>query len=331
MPFGLCELAYFLHEAERPAKILKPESVLDLAGLIAHLPLRNLFVKALGLFRRQWRDAALAGRACFFNQGVDHLGSPSSQGLPSPRATKQTILRSARRHSLVGKFLDRVLALGEIRHPHPAQHVRRLGELDVVVADDLKPVAPWIKKVEEAPGQWLDTGLGKGLAHRLFVIDHQPEMPPVICRLRPAFLQREELIAKIDKSGVFAIPPQLELEQAAVEGQCLFDVADLECDVVETDGARLLRIGHRGSPFRSHVVAGLGLCNRRLASLTPGPPACVTSGRQRSRRSAASPAGSVYAKDDQDDRSCHEHPARMTPTCSPKVADSTKQVEAANE
>ena len=52
MPFGLGEFADFLHEAERLAEVLKPERVLDLAGLVAYLPLWNLRMKALGLFRR---------------------------------------------------------------------------------------------------------------------------------------------------------------------------------------------------------------------------------------------------------------------------------------
>jgi hypothetical protein len=83
--------------------------------------------------------------------------------------------------------------------------MRRFGELDVVVADDLDPVAPGIEKIEKAPGQRLDAGLGQGLAHRLLVIDHQPEMAPVIRWLSAALLQREELIAKIDEGRVLAL------------------------------------------------------------------------------------------------------------------------------
>src|SRR5262245_27027652 len=135
-----------------------------------------------------------------------------------------------------------------MREAHAAQHVRRLRELDVVIPDDLDAVAPGIAEIKEAPGQHLDPGLRQRLAHRLFVIDDQAEMPAVIGGLPTAFLQGEELIAKIDESRVLALAPQLEFEQAAVERQCLFDVADLERDVIETNRARLLCFSHAGSP-----------------------------------------------------------------------------------
>src|SRR6185436_15851313 len=138
---------------------------------------------------------------------------------------------SAWGHSLVGELLDRLLTLREMRQPHPAQHVRRLGELDVVVTDDLDAVAPWVEKIKEATGQRLDARLGQGIAHRLLVIDDQPEMPAVIGCLPAAVLQREELVAQIDEGRILALAAQLEVEQPAVEGQRLFDVADLERDV----------------------------------------------------------------------------------------------------
>src|SRR5262245_414639 len=152
--------------------------------------------------------------------------------------------RSLRRHSFVSELLDRLLVLREMRQPHAAQHVWRLGELDIVVADDLDPVAPGIDKIEEAPRQPLDPGIGERRAHRLLFIHHQPEMPAVIGRLPAPLLQREELIAKIDESRVLALAAQLELEEPAVKRQRLFDVADLEGDVIETDGPRLLCLGH---------------------------------------------------------------------------------------
>jgi hypothetical protein len=53
------------------------------------------------------------------------------------------------RHSLVGKLLDRLRVLGKVREAHPMQHVRRLGELDIVVSNDLEAIAPGIAEVEE--------------------------------------------------------------------------------------------------------------------------------------------------------------------------------------
>src|SRR5512134_2876732 len=88
---------------------------------------------------------------------------------PSPFA-------SVRRHALVRKLLDRSLVLRQMRQPHAAQHVRRLGELDVVIADDLDAVAPRIEKVEKRTWQRLDTGVGQRLADGVLVIDHKSKM-----------------------------------------------------------------------------------------------------------------------------------------------------------
>src|SRR5712675_2804613 len=62
------------------------------------------------------------------------------------------------RHALLGQLLLRALVLGEMRQPHAAQHVGCLGELDVVVADDLDAVAPWIQEIEEGTVEDGDTG-----------------------------------------------------------------------------------------------------------------------------------------------------------------------------
>src|SRR5262249_39115122 len=136
------------------------------------------------------------------------------------------------------ELLDRARVLREMREPHAAQHIRRLGELNVVVADDLDPVAPRVKEIEEAAGQRLDPGRRERAANRVLVVDHEAEMAAVVGRLLTALLQRQKLVAQIDKGRGLALAAQLEIEQAAVEDQRLLDIADLESDMVETDGAR---------------------------------------------------------------------------------------------
>ncbi len=123
--------------------------------------------------------------------------------------------------------------------PHAAQHVRRLRELDVVVADDLDAVAPGVAEVEEAARQRLDARLDQRVAHGLLVVDDEAEMTAVVGGLLAALLQRDELVAQIDEGRGLALAAQREIEQAAVERQGLFDVADLQSDVIETDGTRL--------------------------------------------------------------------------------------------
>src|SRR5262245_66030788 len=108
-----------------------------------------------------------------------------------------------------------------MRQPHPAQHVWRFGELDVVVADDLNPVAPWIAEIKEPPRQHLDPRVSQGFAHGFLVVHDKSEMTALIRRLPATLLQSEELIAKINERRVLALAAQFEVEQAAVERQRL--------------------------------------------------------------------------------------------------------------
>src|SRR5215469_17867834 len=170
-----------------------------------------------------------------------------------PRQT-QRWPASARGHALVLKLLDRARVLRQMREPHAAQHVRRLGELDVVVADDLYAVTPGVAEIEEPAGQRMDARRRQRAAHRVLVVDHETEMTAVVGGLGAALLQREELIAQIDERRGLALAAQFEVEQAAVERQRLLDVADLESDVVETDGARFPCFRHGDSPTIRAVI-----------------------------------------------------------------------------
>ena len=104
-----------------------------------------------------------------------------------------------------------------MRKPHTAEYIRRLGELDVVIADDLDAVAPRVEKIEKLTGQRLHTRLGQRLPHRFLVIDDKSEMTAVVGSLPAAFLKRQELIAEIDESRVLALTAQFEVKQAIVE------------------------------------------------------------------------------------------------------------------
>src|SRR5262252_3743524 len=131
-----------------------------------------------------------------------------------------------------------------MREPHPAQHMRRLGELDVVVTDDLDAIAPEIEEIEKRTAQRLDARGRERAPHRVFVVDDQSEMTAAVGRLRAALLQREELVAQVDERRGLALAAQLELEQTAIKGQRLVDIADLQRDMVETHGARFACFWH---------------------------------------------------------------------------------------
>ena len=86
-----------------------------------------------------------------------------------------------------------------MRQSHAAQDVRRLSELDVVVADDLYSVAPRVEEIEKLTGQRFDASLRQRAADRLLVIDHESKMTAVIGGLGAALLEREELITQVDE------------------------------------------------------------------------------------------------------------------------------------
>lgn len=95
-----------------------------------------------------------------------------------------------------------------------------------------------IAEAQPAAGQHLGVqDLERG-AHRLPVIDDQPEVAGLVGRLRPGRRERDELVARVEEGHVVAHPPsQLELDEAAVEGQRGVQVVDLQRDVVDADQA----------------------------------------------------------------------------------------------
>jgi hypothetical protein len=53
-----------------------------------------------------------------------------------------------RRHALLLQFLDGVGSFFEVAHTQTFEHVRCLGELDVVIGHDFDPVTPGIAEIE---------------------------------------------------------------------------------------------------------------------------------------------------------------------------------------
>src|SRR5947209_3425853 len=102
-----------------------------------------------------------------------------------------------------------------MRQRHPAQNVGRLGELDILIADDLDAVAPGIAKVEKGPIQQGDTSCLEGFAGRLLVVDDKSKMAAVVRGLLAPLLQRDELIPQIDKGHGIALAAQLERKETA--------------------------------------------------------------------------------------------------------------------
>jgi hypothetical protein len=63
-----------------------------------------------------------------------------------------------------------------VHQAHPTQHIGRLGELDVVVTDDLHSITPWVPKIKEGTVKWSNTSCLERLAGRLLVVDDETEV-----------------------------------------------------------------------------------------------------------------------------------------------------------
>ena len=122
--------------------------------------------------------------------------------------------------------------------PHAVQHVWRLSELDVLVADNLDAIAPGVEKVEKRSRERFDPRLSQRPADGILVVDHKPKMTSIVSRLSSAFLQCEELVAQIDKSRSGALAAKLEVKQSSLESQSLIDITDFHRYVVQTNGVR---------------------------------------------------------------------------------------------
>src|SRR5262249_11804532 len=146
---------------------------------------------------------------------------------------------------LFGQLPLRVLVLSQVRQTHAAEDIGGFGELDIVVADDLNAVAPWVAEVKEWALDESNAGSREGGARRVLVVDHEAEMATIVRRLPAPFLKGDELVAQVDKGHRVTLAAQLERKEAAVERQCLLDVSHLQRYVVEAYNARLCRLSHQ--------------------------------------------------------------------------------------
>jgi 2,3-bisphosphoglycerate-independent phosphoglycerate mutase len=153
--------------------------------------------------------------------------------------------RLLRCHALLGQFLFCFLVLGQVRQPHATQHIGRLGELNVVVTNDLYAVAPGIAKIKELTIEYADTSRLECLAGRLLVVNHEAKVATIVRRLPATLLKRNKLIAQVDESHGVALAAQFEAEETTVERQRLFDIPYLQRNVVEADNARFRELSHR--------------------------------------------------------------------------------------
>src|SRR5690349_3508279 len=118
---------------------------------------------------------------------------------------------------------------------HPAQHIRRFSELNIVVRDDLHVVAPRVEEVEKRSRQGLDARVDQCFASRLLVIDHKAKMTSIVGGLGTALLKCEELVPQINERHGVVFAAKIKFKQATVKGQSCVDVTDLDSNVIETD------------------------------------------------------------------------------------------------
>src|SRR5713226_3433150 len=99
-----------------------------------------------------------------------------------------------------------------MREPHAAQHIRRLGELNILVPDDLYAVAPGVAKVEKRSGERLDSRVAQCLASGLLVIDHKSKVTSIVGGLCTSLLECKELVPEVDEGHGVALASKFEIE-----------------------------------------------------------------------------------------------------------------------
>jgi hypothetical protein len=159
----------------------------SLSGRLGRLPVRSddhlqprRAILALALLAQQ---IALA-------EDADDAGGRVRRSLDCSGPQLLSAETLSRCHSLFGNLLYRFRVFGKVRQPHAAQHVRRLGELDTVVANDLDAIAPRVSEVEERSRQHLNACLGQCPAGRVLVVHNKTEVAPTVRRLAASLLKR---------------------------------------------------------------------------------------------------------------------------------------------
>src|SRR3954469_20527839 len=127
------------------------------------------------------------------------LSSPSSCRCLGSKLWNLIRLRRIRFQALGPQLRERRLRLLR-RQAHRREDVSWLGELHLVVLDDLDAVARRIAEVEPTTRQDVDArGLERG-ARGLLVLDDEPEVRFLLARA--ALEQREELVADLQERRV---------------------------------------------------------------------------------------------------------------------------------
>src|SRR5215213_796204 len=137
--------------------------------------------------------------------------------------------------ALLAQLLLRRLGLPERLETHSRKHGRRLRELHLRVLDDLDEIAPRVAEAKPPARLDLDAGRLERLTHPRSIVDHEAEVTAGTAVGRVALGQREELVAHVEKRHSSRAAAELEIEDAAVEGHRLLDVADLQRHVIDSD------------------------------------------------------------------------------------------------
>jgi hypothetical protein len=106
-------------------------------------------------------------------------------------------------------------------------------------------VPPGVAEVQAPPREDLGAGLLEQAADLVAVVHDQAEVAALVGRLAPSLLEGDELVAHVHERHPRRPPAQGQVEDPAVEGERLVDVADLERHVVDAHQAGAL--GHGAS------------------------------------------------------------------------------------
>src|ERR1700746_4205800 len=106
-----------------------------------------------------------------------------------------------------------------MRQAHATQHIGCLGELNIVITNDLHSVAPGVPKIEERTVKYGNTRCLECLAGRFFVVHDETEVAAIVRGLPAALLQGNKLIAQVDEGHGVTLAEHFKFEDAAIERQ----------------------------------------------------------------------------------------------------------------
>lgn len=139
--------------------------------------------------------------------------------------------------------------------PDAPKHLRGLGELDVRVLDDLEPIAPWVEEIEERAFNHARAGRLSEFDDARAIVDDEANVAAF--DVLPGWARRQrqvdELVTHIDKGVALTPATQGEREKSSVPFERRINVADFDCNMIDSDQPWFAAFSHVSLLLRSNL------------------------------------------------------------------------------